>query len=82
MKKNFKIGDLVITNNFTLKQDIYLVKDGGMKNIGRYTRDKLFSVLSSYIKSEKIYDTGVKIHIPKNLLVPSDFEYNDMIENY
>lgn len=82
MKKNFKIGDLVITNNFTLKQDIYLVKNGEMRNIGRYTRDKLFFVLSSYIKSEKIYNTGVKIYIPKNLLIPSDFEYKDMIENY
>lgn len=82
MNKNFSNGDLVITNNFTLKQDVYRVKDGKLKNIGRYTRDELFKALNNFIKSDKLYDKGVTIHIPKNIQIPNDFNYNSMIKNY
>ena len=82
MIKRLKDGDLVITNNFTLKQDIYRVKNQKLKNIGRYTRDELFKALNNFIKSEKLYNTEVKVYIPRNIQIPSDFNYNSMIENY
>lgn len=82
MIKGLKDGDLVITNNFTLKQDIYRVKNQKLKNIGRYTRDELFKALNNFIKSEKLYDTEVKVYVPRNIQIPSDFNYNSMIENY
>ena len=82
MIKGLKDGDLVITNNFTLKQDIYRVKNQKLKNIGRYTRDELFKALNNFIKSEKLYNTEVKVYIPRNIQIPSDFNYNSMIENY
>lgn len=82
MNKNFSNGDLVITNNFTLKQDVYRVKDGELKNIGRYTKDELFKALNNFIKSDKLYDKGVTIYIPKNIQIPNDFNYNSMIKNY
>lgn len=82
MIKGLRDGDLVITNNFTLKQDIYRVKNQKLKNIGRYTRDELFKALNNFIKSEKLYDTEVKVYVPRNIQIPSDFNYNSMIENY
>ena len=82
MNKKFSNGDLVVTNNFTLKQDIYRVQNGELKNIGRYTRYELFRVLNNFIKSEKLYDKEVKIYIPYNMQVSEDFDYNHMIEHY
>ncbi len=84
MKQNFKAGDLVVTNNFTLKQDICLVqKDGRLKVIGRYERHEIFKQLENFIKSEHLEDKEVKIYVKEGQFPYNrKFKFDYMLETY
>lgn len=84
MIKNLQKNDLVVTDNFTLKQDIYRVQDDlSLKLIGRYEKNKVFAELTNIIKSEKLSQKSIKIYMKKNTFIPKKtFSFANMVEFY
>lgn len=82
MKHNFKTGDLVVTNNFTLKQDICRVEENGqLKVIGRYERKDIFKQLENIINSEHLEEKKINIYVKGGQLIP-DFKFYHMLKLY
>lgn len=82
MKHNFKPGDLVVTNNFTLKQDICRVEENGqLKVIGRYERKDIFKQLENIINSEHLAEKKINIYVKDGQFIP-DFKFYYMLKSY
>lgn len=82
MIKELKQGDLLITNNFTLKQDIYILKEDGLKNLGRYNTDELFKKLNNLVREYKMYKTENNIFMKRGAYIPDSFEHKSLIKTY
>lgn len=82
-RNKFKPGDLVITNNFTLMQDLCKVqKDGTLKVIGRYPTDKIFNVIENFIKSERMMNNGNNVYVKEFSRIPKNFNFKSIIKTY
>lgn len=83
MKQIFKKNDLVVTDNFTLKQDIYRVgEDGALKLIGRYEKSEIFKALTNFIKSDKLYKKKNNVYVKQGTIIPKEFEYKKLVRQY
>lgn len=82
MIKELKQGDLLITNNFTLKQDIYILKEDRLKNLGRYNTDELFEKLNNLIQTYKMYEKKNNIFMKRGAYIPNSFEHKALIKTY
>lgn len=81
MKKDFIDGDLVITNNFTLKQDVNIVKeDGSLKVMIRLGADEIFKWLNNYCRSNK--EKNFKIYFKSGTYISNEFEYKHLMKFY